>query len=283
MTGKPVIINFNTSHYRSMKQDIMTAMTIISNELNKLNKYDKEKFGQIMISGDSQLGGFLSTLLASIGIQMILNALTGKGHYNTPTGGYKTHKSKIPIPGSRQPVVKQPSEGTALIIKKWEINKKWEPYNPPPFYDQYDIKEVEGYGVKKKNTTQKRRRYPFWQFKEQPIQKRAIAEYPILKFKDDSRSNTYLQQWIDHMGVDRFAGIYACDKLTTDIISSNRNKFFISNLDYSTSNDTHWVAIYNNGKEIEYCDSYGLKPPSIIAQNYSYTYNSTQYQSYDSN
>ena len=36
-------------------------------------------------------GGFLGMLLASIGIPMILNALTGQGLHNTPpdTGGYK--------------------------------------------------------------------------------------------------------------------------------------------------------------------------------------------------
>ena len=53
----------------------------------------------------------------------------------------KKHRSGIPIPNSKQPVVKQP-EGSALI------NKKWEPYNRPPFYHQYDLKGVEGHGVK---------------------------------------------------------------------------------------------------------------------------------------
>ena len=126
-------------------RDIVTAIAIISNEIQKLNKNDKAKFDQIMITGNFQMkGDFLGTLLASIGIPMILNALTRQGLQNTPpdTGGDKEHKPGIPIPSTKQPVVKQP-EGTSLI------NEKWEPYNPPPFYDQYDIKGVEGYRVKK--------------------------------------------------------------------------------------------------------------------------------------
>ena len=74
------------------------------------------------------------------------------------------------------------------------------------------------------------------------------------------------------MGInDRFGGIYAKDQLTTDIIKPN--KFYIINLDNcynSPSNGTHWVMFYYNKNKIEYFDSYGLKPPQIIAENYSY-------------
>ena len=48
----------------------------------------------------------------------------------------------------------------------------------------------------------------------------------------------------------RFAGIFPHDKLTTDIINSSRNKLFILNLDYSTSNGTYWVCVYYNGKRL---------------------------------
>ena len=54
---------------------------------------------------------------------------------------------------------------------------------------------------------------------------------------------------------DRFKGIYARDKLTVDIINSNRNKFFISNLDQSMSNGTHWVCFRYAENKIEYFDS----------------------------
>ena len=76
-------------------RDIVAAMANITNEIQKLNKSDKAKFDQIMMSGSGQRGGFLGTL-------------TDKGLHNTPpdTDGYKTHRSKIPIPDSKQSVVK---------------------------------------------------------------------------------------------------------------------------------------------------------------------------------
>ena len=115
MKGKSITINFNTSHYRSMKQDsgsilssilptltkvvskaapvltksvipgvvqgisdalgslgidalfgngidwktfdIVKAMTIISNELNKMKTNEKQIFDQIMMSGNGQMQG----------------------------------------------------------------------------------------------------------------------------------------------------------------------------------------------------------------------------------
>ena len=78
--------------------------------------------------------------------------------------------------------------------------------------------------------------------------------------------------------------MYVKDQLITNIINSNPNKFFILNLDdyNSITNGTHWVAFYYNKNKIEYFDSYGLKPPHIIASKYPYTYNNIQYQLYDS-
>ena len=124
--------------------DIIKALGVISNELNKLKKGEKEKFDKIMMTGNGQMGGFLSASLVSIGIPMILNALMGSGLHNMPAGtkGYIEHRKKIPIPKNSQPLVKQP-EGTALI------NKKWEPYNSPPFYNEHEIK---GYEVKNKRS-----------------------------------------------------------------------------------------------------------------------------------
>ena len=81
---------------------------------------------------------------------------------------------------------------------------------------------------------------------------------------------------------DRFGSVYAKDHLTTDIIKPNR--FYIINLDdyNSPTNGTHSTAFYYYKDRIEYFDSYGLKPPQIISENYSYIYNSSQLQSYDS-
>ena len=167
---------------------------------------------------------------------------------------------KIPIPNQNQPVVKQP-EGTALI-NQW----KWKPYNPPPFYDEHEIEGVKGYGKKK---IRKRTENIFRQ--EQPVQKRAPFKYPVLKFKNYSTSNVYLEQWIYCMKIDdRFDGVYAKDEITKDMIKSKRS--YIINLDNSIGNGTHWTCFYYYRNKIEYFDSYGLKPPQFIASNFIYIY-----------
>ena len=80
----------------------------------------------------------------------------------------------------------------------------------------------------------------------------------------------------------QFGGVFAKDRLRIDVIKPNN--FYIINLDdfNSPTNGTHWTAFYYYNKRIEYFDSYGLKPPQIIAQNFSYVYNSSQLQSYES-
>ena len=204
MKGKPVIINFNDSHFRAMKQDggnllssligpitklatkvapaltktvlpglatgvasalgslgidslfsgkgidgktsdIIKALAVIENEVRKLNKPQKSKFDEIMMTGNGQTGGFLGTLLASIGLPLVIKALTGSGIHNRPFDmqSYKTHPKKIPIPqNQQQPIVKEPVDGTAL--------KEWELWNPPPFNDNHEMIEYKGKGVKKK-------------------------------------------------------------------------------------------------------------------------------------
>ena len=84
------------------------------------------------------------------------------------------------------------------------------------------------------------------------------------------------------MKIKNFGGIYAKDQLKPYMIK--RNHFYIINLDdmYSPTNGTHWVAFYVDDYRIEYIDSYGLKPPQIISENYDYIYNSSQLQSYES-
>ena len=117
-------------------------MAVIENELRKMPKSQKSKFNEIMMSGNGmKSGGFLGSLLASIGIPMILKPITGSGLHNRPydVKSYKIHKNKIPIPQNQQPIVKQ-NEGTAL--------NEWELYNPPPFNDNHEI--IEGKGIKKR-------------------------------------------------------------------------------------------------------------------------------------
>ena len=208
MKGKPVIINFNDSHFRAMKQDggnllsligpitklatkvapaltktvlpglatgvfsalgslgvdslfsgkgidgktgdIIKALAVIENEVRKLSKPQKAKFDEIMMTGNGQngqSGGFLGALLASIGLPIVLKALTGSGIHNRPYDmqSYKTHPKMIPIPtqNQQQPVVKEPS-GSSLT--------EWELWNPPPFNDNHKMIEYKGKGIKKKRS-----------------------------------------------------------------------------------------------------------------------------------
>ena len=212
MKGKPVIINFNDSHFRAMKQDggnllssllgpitklatkvapaltktvlpglatglttglasalgslgidslfsgkgidgktsdIIKALAVIENEVRKLSKPQKAKFDEIMMTGNGQSGGFLSALLASLGIPIVLKAL-GAGIHNRPydVQSYKTHPKKIPIPSqNQQPIVKE-REGTSLTTD-------WELWNPPPFNDNHEMIEYKGNGIKKKRSKKK--------------------------------------------------------------------------------------------------------------------------------
>ena len=266
--GIEKIFGSGSNFHNSKVGDIVKALAIVQNELTKLSKKEKDKFDKVMMIGDGQSGGFLASVLGAIGIPMILKLLTGSGLHNTPKGGYKTHPKTIPIPKNQnQPIVKEP-EGTSLK------NYKWLPYEP-----QFDDHEIKGYGVKKKI---KKNRGPGHSFRvQQPLQARAFIEHPVLNFKNTSTSNTYLKKWIDHMGIKNFAGVFAKDQITTHMIK--RNHFYIINLDDIIGNGTHWTTYYcNNRNIIEYFDSYGLKPPKIINENYNYIYNSSQIQGYDS-
>ena len=100
-------------------------------------------------NGQNQTGGFLSTLLATLGLPIILKAITGSGIHNRPydVNSYKTHPKKIPIPSqNQQPIVKE-SEGSALT--------EWELWNPPPFNSEHEIIESKGRDLIKKKRSKK--------------------------------------------------------------------------------------------------------------------------------
>ena len=59
--------------------DIIKALAMIENELRKLSKDQKSKFDKVMMSGNGMKGGFLSALLASIGIPMIIKGVNRTG------------------------------------------------------------------------------------------------------------------------------------------------------------------------------------------------------------
>ena len=87
----------------------------------------------------TQSGGFLGTLLASIGIPMLLNALTGKGLQADSTGSANTVPVYVP------PSVTSNHNGHGMYNPY--------PHMSPPFFGSWE--NPVGAGVKKK-TTKKR-------------------------------------------------------------------------------------------------------------------------------
>ena len=145
--GIEKIFGSGANFHNSKIGDIVKALAIVQNELSKLPKKEKEKFDKVMMmSGNGQMeGGFLSGILAALGVPMILKLL-GSGLHNDPVSEFKTHPKKIPIPTqNQQPIIKNP-EGTSLEYK-------WLPYEPQ--FDDHEIIGTKGYGIKKKRSKKK--------------------------------------------------------------------------------------------------------------------------------
>ena len=102
-----------------------------------------------------QAGGFLGTLLASIGVPLLLNALTGKGLQVDKRGSRGV--ANVYVPKTGQP-------GRGLQVDKHGLTGSVPIYVPshyrsPPFIGSW--KNPIGMGVKKKRTSKKRARVCF--------------------------------------------------------------------------------------------------------------------------
>lgn len=82
----------------------------------------------------AQHGGFLGSLLASIGIPLVMNMLTGKGLHVDPHMPHNTVNVYVPTRQRRS----TPTGSGEMM-----------PYQPPPFYGNYD--SPIGMGIKKKD------------------------------------------------------------------------------------------------------------------------------------
>ena len=106
-----------------------------------LSKKQKEEIVAALQSGSSvfvtptlkQSGGFLGTLLASIGIPMLMNALTGRGLHVEKS----RPKRSIPV---YVPPTKGKGKNSSMMLM---------PYQPPPFFGSWN--NPIGYGTKNKN------------------------------------------------------------------------------------------------------------------------------------
>ena len=194
--------------------------------------------GQIVIKPTkSQSGGFLGTLLASIGVPLLLNALTGKG---LQVDRERLRRS-VPVY-----VPKNTNGGLVLPAD----------YRPPPFYGTW--KQPIGMGVTKKNL-QKRKRVTTG--KKQSFQRHSTNRGHIVEFINTPLSNFDLNNWVKQLGIKYFRGVFSKDKLPMSI---RNNEVGIINLDDYIGSGTHWVAYRNGNKYAEYFDSFGLLMPKEV-------------------
>ena len=177
----------------------------------------------------TQSGGFLGTLLASIGIPLALDLvkkMTGKG---APRVG-------------RPPWTKNGTGAPRMGM-------------PPPFFSYPPY--VTGYGKKKKKLDQKRKGTTIG--KKQSIQWHTHFGGNIVKpkfHKNIPMSNHDLIKWCKYLNIP-----------INDVLSRNENvphnhkqALFIYNLEPAYMSGIHWVATYVKDNVINYFDSFGMPP-----------------------
>ena len=166
------------------KQDILDALQSGSGVVLKPTK--------------TQSGGFLGTLLASIGIPMVLKALTGRGLHVEKSKPRRT--IPVYVPGGP-------------IRKSGGKHKMMMPYQPPPFIGSWDSSPI-GLGIKKKEEKGKGSSVR----SKQSIQQHSTSRS---HFINKPLSNHDLNNWVKQLGVKYFRGVYSKDMLPTQIKKKN--------------------------------------------------------------
>ena len=207
--------------------------------------------GQLVVKPTkTQCGGFLGTLLASIGVPLLLNALTGiKGlqvdkkrsrrsaNVHVPKTQNNTHQSTSAY-----------STNGGLVLPM--------DYRSPPFIGTWD--NPIGLGVKPKK---KGFRKGTFTRKRQSIQQYPNTRSNSIRFVNKPLSNIDLLNWVKKLGIKNFRGVYSRDALPTKML---KNEVGIINLDSQIGPGTHWVAYRNGDKHAEYFDSFGLIMPDEV-------------------
>ena len=185
--------------------------------------------GQLVLKPTkSQYGGFLGTLLASIGIPLAVEAI------KKMTGGAPRMGSKLEGHGA-------PRIGM---------------YQPPPFIGTWE-QARKGSGKKKKKSKKVRSRTIAG--KKQSIQKRPSLKHSIVKPKFNKHipmSNFDLLDWC------KYLNIPINNVLSREESSPHNHKqaLFIYNLEPSYMSGSHWVGTYVKNGIINYFDSFGMPP-----------------------
>ena len=204
--------------------------------------------GQLVVKPTkSQYGGFLGTLLASIGLPLAIEAIkkiTGKG---------------------------APRMGSDLI--KGHGAPRLGIYQPPPFIGTWE--QVRKGGGKKKKAPKKNKKVRSRTIarQKQSIQKRPSLKHSIVKpkfHKNIPISNYDLLKWC------KYLNIPIKDVLSRDetVPHNHMQALFIYNLEPSYMGGSHWVATYVKNGIINYFDSFGMPPFQEIV-NHAKTKNMT--------
>ena len=175
----------------------------------------------------SQSGGFLGTLLASIGIPLAVEAI------KKMTGGAPRMGSKLKGHGAPRIGMYQP---------------------PPPFIGTWE--QARKGGGKKKN-----KKIGRWTVagKKQSIQKRTSLKHSIVKLK--FHKNIPMSNY-DLLKLCKYLNIPINNVLSREESSPHNHKqaLFIYNLEPSYMSGSHWVATYVKNGIINYFDSFGMPP-----------------------
>ena len=181
----------------------------------------------VMKPTKSQYGGFLGTLLATIGIPLAVEAI------KKMTGG--------------APRLGPPKKGHGA--------PRIGMYQPPPFIGTWE--QARKGGGKKKN--QKKSGAGLLLGKNSPIQKRPSLKHSIVKPKFNKHipmSNFDLLDWC------KYLNIPINNVLSREESSPHNHKqaLFIYNLEPSYMSGSHWVGTYVKNGIINYFDSFGMPP-----------------------
>ena len=185
--------------------------------------------GQLVVKPTkSQYGGFLGTLLASIGLPLAIEAIkkmTGKG---------------------------APRMGSDLI--KGHGAPRIGMYQPPPFIGTWE--QARKGGGKKKIKKVRSRTIAG---KKQSIQKRPSLKHSIVKpkfHKNIPMSNYDLLKWCQYLNIP-INNVLSRDESSPH---NHMQALFIYNLEPSYMSGSHWVATYVKNGIINYFDSFGMPP-----------------------
>ena len=139
--------------------------------------------GLVIRPTKTQQGGFLGTLLASIGVPLLLNALTGKGTQVDSTGS-PSNTVSVYVPDT--------TNGHGMYNPY--------PYMSPPFFGTWNNPVVAGVKKKRKGKGITARQ-------KQSIQFNPSSRNNTVRFINKPLSDIDLLQWVTQSGIKYFRGI----------------------------------------------------------------------------